>query len=172
MGKQSSSRGQPEYTFFVDNDIGEPVANVLRERGLTVEFLGDHFAPFTDDVIWIPQVAAWGWVVLTMDKSQGRNDREIELYIEHGLRGFTVPQKVRHQEFADLILRSMVRIDRYLKHCHKNRQGGFLAKVKPDPKRPQGKGHVERWMDQETFKAKIEKRLAKQEFSKALKKGS
>lgn len=70
---------QPEITFFIDWSIGQKsVPEALRAVGAIVEVHGDHFAPETADVDWLPVVSEKGWVVLTKDEKIGSTPIEVE----------------------------------------------------------------------------------------------
>lgn len=54
--------------YFVDRSLGKhAVPDALRRAGATVELHDDHFAADTPDEVWIEEVAARGWTILTKD---------------------------------------------------------------------------------------------------------
>jgi len=62
------ARPQPEVVLFIDECLGSvDVPNALIEVGARVELLRDHFASDTPDEVWLADVGARGWLVLTKD---------------------------------------------------------------------------------------------------------
>jgi hypothetical protein len=56
------------FVFFVDRSLGgRVVAQALRVAGEEVRVHDDHFAQDTDDEVWLADVGARGWAVLTKD---------------------------------------------------------------------------------------------------------
>ena len=53
--------------FFTDRDLGLQFPAVLLDAGLFVERHRDHFVHDCEDVVWLREVAAHGWVMLTHD---------------------------------------------------------------------------------------------------------
>lgn len=67
---------EPRPTFFVDRSLGaRDVPEALRSAGVLVEVHDDHFAPDTPDIVWLAEVGARGWIVLTKDSRIRRVDR-------------------------------------------------------------------------------------------------
>jgi hypothetical protein len=55
-------------TFFFDNHHTPELVERLRERGVDAVHLRDQFSDQgLDDVVWLPQIAARGWVLITGD---------------------------------------------------------------------------------------------------------
>ena len=77
-------------TFFVDRSLGKGVGRRLREAGAAVELHDDHFAEATPDAVWIPDVTARGWVILTKDKNIRRPRGEREDVLLAGAKVFTL----------------------------------------------------------------------------------
>src|SRR5687767_7315920 len=72
-----------EPVFFLNEDTSsKQVADALREAGATVILHRDIFAPGTDDRLWIQQVAAKGWVILSRDRGIARNELERQAVTE------------------------------------------------------------------------------------------
>lgn len=64
-----SSVGPPE--FFLDRSLGKSTARLLREEGLVVHLIADHYeddAQNVPDEQWITNGCRRGWVLLTKDK--------------------------------------------------------------------------------------------------------
>lgn len=77
-------------TFFVDRCLGKTVAAALRAAGADVRVHADFFAPDAPDEVWIPDVAARGWAVLTKDKNIRRRHGEREAALLAAARIFTL----------------------------------------------------------------------------------
>jgi hypothetical protein len=76
-----------EYTFFSDEDLGTKIFPVpLRDAGVRVEALTNHFPAGTNDVDWIPVVAQREWVVLTHDRNMRYNTPERNSIMQSRLR--------------------------------------------------------------------------------------
>lgn len=55
--------------FFIDRDLGRHILpDALEAAGLAVRRHDEHFAPDTPDEVWVPEVAANGWVALSGDQ--------------------------------------------------------------------------------------------------------
>jgi len=54
--------------YFCDRNLGKRFGEELRQQGLAAELHDDHFSPDTPDQDLLRQVAAQGWVILTLDK--------------------------------------------------------------------------------------------------------
>lgn len=52
------------------------LADALRSHGYRVELHDANFRQDTDDTVWIRQVAARGWIVLTCDRNIARKEPE------------------------------------------------------------------------------------------------
>ncbi len=76
--------------FYVDRCLGKAVARALRDAGADVRVHDDHFAQDALDEVWIPDVAARGWVILTKDKNIRRRHGEREATLLAAARMFTL----------------------------------------------------------------------------------
>jgi predicted nuclease of predicted toxin-antitoxin system len=95
-------------TFYVDCCLGKAVAEALRAAGATVELHRDNFAPDVEDTIWIPRVAAKGWVILTKDKNIRRRHGERETTLLSRSRMFTLSSgNMRGAVMAELFVRHL-----------------------------------------------------------------
>jgi hypothetical protein len=113
-------------TFFVDECLGKGVGIALREAGLLVQLHKDHFKEGTPDEIWIPEVGARGWVVLTKDKAIRRNSAERRAVIVARARILTLPRgSYTGAEMAEIILSNRPKIGRFLK----NHPPPFIARI-------------------------------------------
>jgi hypothetical protein len=104
----------PPPTFFLDRQIGKyVVANALKTAGATVEVHDDHFPQETEDVVWIPAIAARGWVLVTRDQHIRYNALERAAYASAKLRGFIVTGKgMGGTEFAELMVACLPQMTR------------------------------------------------------------
>lgn len=80
-------------TFFFDNNLSPLLVAGLRGFGEDVQHLRDAFPPETKDVVWIPHVAASGWVLVTRDKRIRTRPLEAEALVRAGLSAFFFMQK-------------------------------------------------------------------------------
>jgi hypothetical protein len=69
------------FTFLTDRcpckyEVPDAVRAALGE-GERMERLDDHYAPDAADALWIPEVGAKGWVVLTKDSAMRKNPLEV-----------------------------------------------------------------------------------------------
>jgi hypothetical protein len=76
-------------TFFVDRSLGaHDVPHALRSGGALVEIHDDHFAPDTLDTVWLAEVGARGWVVLTKDNRIRRHPLELQALLVANVAAF------------------------------------------------------------------------------------
>jgi hypothetical protein len=79
----------PSLTFFVDRSLGaRDVPDALRAAGVLVEIHDDHFAPDTPDTVWLAEVGARGWVVLTKDSRIRRHPLELQSLLAADVAAF------------------------------------------------------------------------------------
>jgi hypothetical protein len=77
------ARPLPEPVLFLDECLGSTdVPRVLREKGIRVEFMRDHFGLSTPDADWLREVGRRGWVVLTKDQRIRRRQAEFQALLE------------------------------------------------------------------------------------------
>lgn len=53
--------------YFLDNDLSPKLASILTIMEEDVTCLAEHFPRDSKDEVWIPRVAEWGWVIITID---------------------------------------------------------------------------------------------------------
>jgi hypothetical protein len=84
-----SQRLPEPWTFFVDRSLGgRVVADALRAVGEVVEVHDDHFARDAPDQLWLAEVGAKAWVVLSKDDRIRRNPVEREALLTAGVAAF------------------------------------------------------------------------------------
>ena len=94
-----------EYTFFSDEDLGTKIFPVpLRDAGVRVEALTNHFPAGTNDVDWIPVVAQREWVVLTHDRNMRYNTLERNSIMQSRLRVIVIRGGSTRAEMAKIFL--------------------------------------------------------------------
>lgn len=68
------------FTFFVDRCLGRTaVPTAMRARlqpGEQIQILHDLYPPDVKDEVWIPEVGAKGWIIVTKDKAIQRRPIE------------------------------------------------------------------------------------------------
>jgi hypothetical protein len=73
----------------VDKCLGRKIVpGALREAGLLVEIKEDHFAPDTADTVWVPDVGARGWIILSKDSSMRHNHIELVALLRSNTHSF------------------------------------------------------------------------------------
>ncbi len=106
-----------EYTFFSDEDLGTKIFPVpLRDAGVRVEALTNHFPAGTNDVDWIPVVAQREWVALTHDLNMRYNTPERNAIMRSGLRVIVIRSGSTRAEMALTFLDLHERIIHFLEH--------------------------------------------------------
>jgi predicted nuclease of predicted toxin-antitoxin system len=77
-------------TFYVDRCLGKGVVSALRRAGANVQAHDDHFAQNEQDVSWILDVTARGWIILTKDKNIRRPGPERDAVMGANARVITL----------------------------------------------------------------------------------
>jgi len=79
-----SKRDNP-LELFVDRCLGKHIlpAELRKLPGLVIHIHDDHFAPDEQDHIWLPKVAAKGWVILTKDKDIRHRKIELDAVLDN-----------------------------------------------------------------------------------------
>jgi hypothetical protein len=136
----------PTTTFFIDRCLGsKKIVLALRQAGLTVEVHDDHFAPDALDVDWLPQVGAWGWVVLTKDANISRRTLEKMAVARAGVRLFILAaQNLASADMIDILVRAIEPIKSFVG----NHSAPFIAKIYRDCR-------VEMWRSCEALLAEL-----------------
>jgi hypothetical protein len=82
-------------TFFLDNTFPPQLAQILRLLSVDALHLQDNFPADTDDVDWLPEIGAKGWVVITGDRGISKKPAERKVLEEANViavfmaKGFT-----------------------------------------------------------------------------------
>jgi hypothetical protein len=91
------------------------VPNALRAAGVNVVRYCDHFADGVHDEVWIPQVVAKGWVILTLDQNFRYKYNEQEAMVQSGATVFVFTgAQMKGSEAAAVLVRCLPRMERIL----------------------------------------------------------
>lgn len=104
----STTEKPPEaFTFFLDQGLGDKViAHALRQRGLNVTLLKEHFAT---------EVGRRGWLILTKDDRIRRRPVEREALMRGGARAFILPSgNMSGDEMASAIVKALPKIQKFV----------------------------------------------------------
>ena len=105
--------------------------DALRAAGLEIRVHDDLFPPGTQDVVWLREAGAHGWVVITRDDRIRYNQLEKEAVLAAKLRFFSITSSsLTGEEAADLILKALGAISRL---CGQHSRQGFIAKISRGP---------------------------------------
>jgi hypothetical protein len=79
-----------DFVLFLDENLQncKPILDALASVQVRFERHEAHFRRGEDDEVWLPQVADWGWIVLTKDKRNRYNDLERVALRRHRVREF------------------------------------------------------------------------------------
>jgi hypothetical protein len=87
-GPRSQRLPEP-WVFFVDRSLGgRVVAETLRALGEHVEVHDDHFSKDATDEVWLAEIGAKGWVILSKDDRIRRNPVERQALLASGVAAF------------------------------------------------------------------------------------
>ena len=130
MKKPSAAKPPERPVFFVDRSLGKyDVPNALRAAGYHCEIHDDHFAPATEDEVWLRELAGRRWAVLTKDERIRYRPFELDALRGAGLRVFIVIcGNVTGKATAEIILKAMPKMVRLLQREHRS----FLCYVYKD----------------------------------------
>ena len=116
-----------ELTFFLDQGLGDKViATALRDQGLTVALLKEHFPTNTPDEEWLPAVGQRGWLILTKDDRIRRRPVERQALQRSQARAFILPSgNMSGDEMASAIVNALPKIRRVVGKT----QPPFIARI-------------------------------------------
>ena len=117
--------------FFTDRDLGENIfPSILRSGGIQVERHVDHFPHNTRDGVWIPEVAARGWYILTHDQKIRYRPLEKAAVLKNGAGMFILIGRASHRELAQNLINTFAQITRFIEKY----QRPYIAKIRrPSP---------------------------------------
>jgi PIN like domain len=133
-------------TFFIDRCLGSKlIVEQLRGVGISVEVHDDHFDKNAKDVDWLPEVGRRGWVVLTKDKSIGKNLLERTAVTNADIRMFTfASQSLSGQDMVAILLNAIVSMQEFVR----KHPAPFIAKIYRD-------GRIDMWKNDKTLAEEI-----------------
>jgi hypothetical protein len=101
------------YTFFLDRaSESKSLREALRALGARVEIHRDYYVDDEDDQVWLPEVAAKGWVIISQDQF---NELEREAIRNAGGRAFLIVEgSMTSGEHAAMVVGAMRRMLRML----------------------------------------------------------
>lgn len=116
-------------TFFVDRCLGpNSFAQPLKDLGFRIEHLNDHFPPEAEDALWIPEVAARGWIIVSADFRIRRRAPEIEAFRSCGARMLLLSQKLSLVDRIFLFTDALAKIEKALQ----SRTPPWIASIHAD----------------------------------------
>ena len=128
----ASSPKPPDRTvLFVDRSLGgKVVPDALRAAGERVERHDDHFPADTPDHVWLADVGARGWLILTKDKRIRRRPAEIHALRAAGAKAFFLSSSkdLTGPQMAEIFVRALPK----MKRIARNTPAPFLAHVMRD----------------------------------------
>lgn len=105
-----------DFVFFLDQSLGDKIIReALREKGLSVALLKEHFPIDTPDEEWLPEVGEWGWLILTKDDRIRRRPLERDALMRSGARAFILPSgNMLGDEMAFAIVNALPKILKFV----------------------------------------------------------
>jgi hypothetical protein len=77
-------------TYFTDRNLGHLLPVAMGLLGIPIEIHDTHYTQFTPDDVWLPEVGANGWIVLTQDPRFLHNENEKEALVSNGVGCFVL----------------------------------------------------------------------------------
>ena len=111
--------------FFTDRDLGKIFPQILRDAGLTVERLDDHFEHDTDDEVWLSEVGRRGGVAISRNLRIRYQPNQRDAVMRAGTRLFIVIGKVPHQQLAENFVVTVNKVKRFVEKT----SAPFIARV-------------------------------------------
>jgi hypothetical protein len=88
--------------FFVDHCLSPKYVQILGGLDLgDVTSLRENFAPDTPDVVWIKELGARGWILITKDRSQRSKPPERAALSSEGVSAFYLAHAFDHLPLQD-----------------------------------------------------------------------
>jgi hypothetical protein len=107
------------------------VPAALRAAGVEIRVHDELFPQGTEDVVWLREAGANGWVVITRDDRIRYNQLEKHAVLAAKLRFFSITSSaLTGDEAATLILAALDRMSRL---CRQYSRRGFIAKISRGP---------------------------------------
>jgi PIN domain-containing protein len=107
------------------------VPEALRAAGVDIRVHDELFPQGTQDVDWLKEAGANGWIVITRDDRIRYNQLEKQAVTAARLRFFSITSSsLTGEEAASLIVSALDRISRF---CRQHSKRGFIAKISRGP---------------------------------------
>jgi hypothetical protein len=107
------------------------VPEALRAGGVEIRVHDELFPQGTQDVDWLREAGANGWIVITRDDRIRYNQLEKQAVIAAKLRFFSITSSsLTGEEAGALILSALNKITRL---CRQHSKRGFIAKISRGP---------------------------------------
>lgn len=105
-------------TYFTDRNLGHLLPVAMGLLGLPVEIHDTYFDQSTPDDVWLPEVGAKGWVVLTQDPRFLHNENETEALISNGVACFVlVVDRLNRWQKLQVIAKVWDEIEEIVEHA-------------------------------------------------------
>jgi len=143
-----------KWVFFTDRDLGKSIPNALRAAGYTAERHDDHFPDTrTKDLVWLPAVAARGWIAFSHNKAIRRVEEERDAAMRAGLALFFLIGK-KHEDYHLNLIVTMPAVIAF----RERHDPPFIAKIhRPKTQFSIGSrpGRIEMDLTEEQWRAKL-----------------
>lgn len=116
VGRMEHPEGLPH--ILIDRCLGNTVASLLRQQGLHVTTLAEHYGEEACQKVldpeWLALAGARGWVVFTKDRSISRNPVDKQALTENKVKCFCLhPSKgLASHQLSQRIVQNLDRIDK------------------------------------------------------------
>ena len=126
--RQGGVASAAPFVIFLDENHcrNRHIIAAIEEQGIRCEKHLDHFAPGTEDTVWLPEIGRRGWCLLTTDARIRTNYLEREAVRRNQVRMFFFSRNnLGGQEMAVAITRAIPTILRLLS----NQPAPFTASI-------------------------------------------
>lgn len=102
------------YTFYLDRaSESQALYDALKDKGVHVERHRDHYLDDEDDSVWLPEVCARGWIIISQDQF---NELERLALRNAGGRAFLIIHAdLKAEEEAVMVVAALPKMLRILK---------------------------------------------------------
>lgn len=118
MGDEQRQSGITKLVLFLDENHcrNRHMIDVIEEHGIVCEKHLDHFAPGTEDTIWLPLIARRGWSLITTDARIRRNFLEKEAVRINRVRMFYFSRnQLAGSEMGQALRKALPHIERLVR---------------------------------------------------------
>ncbi len=109
------------YFYLDETNDSDALAEALRAQNIKVQRHRDHFPKGTQDEVWLPIIAAKGWVILTRDSQWRYDEVEKAAFRSQTARALIISEgknKMSDEAIAETILKAKTRISNLVKTTH------------------------------------------------------